>query len=71
MQLNHFHTQFRCDINFFQRGIDKQADANPGNLEPSNGRLEFFALRNDVQASFCRNFFTFFRDEADFIRQNA
>jgi hypothetical protein len=71
VQLHHFDAELGCGIHLFQRGINKQTNANPGNLQPPDGRLEFFALRNDIEAAFSGNFLTLFRDETDFLRLNA
>src|SRR5213596_1680421 len=71
MQLNHFDTKLSRGIHLLQSWIDKKTDANAGELQPLDGRFQFLALSNDIKAAFRRNFFTFFRNEADLLRLNA
>src|SRR5205814_3484732 len=71
MQLDHFNAQLSRSIDLLHSWIDEQAHANPRKLQAFDGCLEFLALCNDIESSFRRHFFTFFRNETDFIRHNA
>ena len=71
MQLDHLHAKLGRSIHLLQSRVDKQTDANSGNVQPFNSRFEFLALSDHIQAAFSRYFFTFFRHEADFLWLDA
>src|SRR5947208_16718641 len=71
MQLYHLDAEFGGGIHLLQSRVDKQTDANSGNVQPVDSRFEFFALSDHIQAAFSRYFFTFFRHEADFLWLDA
>src|SRR5947207_13708059 len=71
MELDHFNAHLGCRIDLFESRIDKEADPNASGVKPFYRILQCFAMPNYIKTAFGRNLLALFRDEADFVRQDA
>ena len=70
MQFDHFRSQFRCAVDLFFIGINKETDADAIGMEPLDGIGQVPTAGDGIQPAFCRNFRAFLRNKTNFIWSN-
>src|SRR6267143_3723814 len=71
VELDHLHAEFTRGIDLFQSWIDKETHANASRVQTLDSGFQLSTMRNHIESAFRCNLFTFFRNEAGFVRHDA